>query len=208
MDDCPFCNREMFKERIIAETNNFYIVATLGQITDGGHVLIVSKEHLRCVGDMPHELLGDFSFWVDFTSKVLSFEYGVRPLDITVFEHGITGQTVPHAHVHIVPARMDFTLNVRKDFPTTKLWTYHAWEEVAHYFRKKEEHYLLRKRSPATFDVLWDNSAPDMYLRTVLAKTLGVPERANWKGVDPVLDKQLWVKTVQLLKPHFEHFKK
>jgi len=45
-DNCPFCDKKQFEERLIAEVDGFYLIATLGQITDGGYVLLVPKEHV------------------------------------------------------------------------------------------------------------------------------------------------------------------
>ena len=33
-NNCVFCDRSKFEERLIHETENFYVIATLGQITD------------------------------------------------------------------------------------------------------------------------------------------------------------------------------
>lgn len=50
--DCVFCDRSKFEERLCGETKDFWIIATLGQITDGGYVLLVPKRHVECVGAM------------------------------------------------------------------------------------------------------------------------------------------------------------
>ncbi len=205
VSNCAFCDRKNLEERIIAENDNLYVVATLGQITEGGHVLVLPKKHLRCMGEMPKEDLPGFAKCMDLVSKALAFEYSVPRIGISFFEHGIVGQTIPHAHVHIVPARMYFSEQVKKDFPSCRHWTYSSWEEVLHYFKKTQKPYILRKRSPGVFDVLWDPPAEAQYLRTVLAKSLGVPNRANWRLIDPEADKVLWSETVRRLKPHFKN---
>ena len=41
--NCVFCDRTKFEECIIAENKDWYLIATLGQITDGGYVLIFNK---------------------------------------------------------------------------------------------------------------------------------------------------------------------
>ena len=37
-DNCPFCDRTKVAERIVWEDDSFYIIATLGQISNGGYV--------------------------------------------------------------------------------------------------------------------------------------------------------------------------
>jgi len=50
MADCVFCDRAQFEDRLVGETKDFFVIATLGQITDGGYVLLVPKEHIACMG--------------------------------------------------------------------------------------------------------------------------------------------------------------
>ncbi|HEY4494942.1 MAG TPA: hypothetical protein VJC01_00655 [Candidatus Paceibacterota bacterium] len=42
-NNCVFCDRSKLEERLIAENKDWYLIATLGQITDGGYVLIFNK---------------------------------------------------------------------------------------------------------------------------------------------------------------------
>ncbi|MEK6932608.1 MAG: HIT domain-containing protein [Nanoarchaeota archaeon] len=100
MDACVFCDEEKYKEDIISNGNNFFIKVGFGLMAPG-HVLLVSKEHYRCFGDLPdlleeeHQRLKE-SFIEKITKKF------AKPF---LIEYGIWGQSVFHAHKHIIPSR-------------------------------------------------------------------------------------------------------
>lgn len=207
MGNCPFCGRNTFHERIITETSNFFVIATLGQITDGGYTLIFPKEHHRCLASM-EGIKGEFLNLLLYVCKSMALEYGIFPL---VFEHGVVGQTVPHAHAHLVPTSVDFTPKVLKDFPQSR----HDLYEDAICFAPHSialpffQPYLLWQPSPElkgigrTHRLLNPQSVPAQYFRTILAGALKRIERANWRTMDPELDKRLWSETVERLKKYF-----
>ncbi len=70
-------------------------------------------------------------------------------------------------------------------------------------YSKLQKPYLLWNDFGLIFEIIWDPPAPLQYLRIVVADALGRPERANWRNMDPELDKKLWSETVKRLKPYF-----
>jgi len=203
---CVFCDRSQFEERIIDETRYCYLIASLGQITDGGYVLVVPKKHLSCMGALAWEspmMLDDVRELVSKASDAVAREFvGPRALtysSVTLFEHGIVGQTIKHAHLHILPAHIDMTERVSKDFgppiQRSKL-------EIQHHYDAFQRPYLYWTCYGDNM-FCWDPPAPSQYLRIVAAQILGRPERANWRTMDPELDKRLWSETVRRLRPYF-----
>ncbi|MDO8521012.1 MAG: hypothetical protein Q7S52_02765 [bacterium] len=194
--NCPFCDRSKFEERLVGSIGSFNVIATLGQISEGGYLLLVSKEHAPCLGAMPNtrELAGAIAH----LQAVFLKEYATP--HVTLFEHGIVGQTVFHAHLHLVPEAVAIGARVRKDFPD------HSFEEFAdvHTFRFgyaiEQKPYLLWQEPNGKLSVCWNPPAPPQYLRIVVAEALGKPERANWRTMDPVLDRKLWTETVTRLR--------
>ena len=207
-DNCPFCDIRQFKERLIAEVDGFYVIATLGQITNSGYVLIIPKRHVPCIGAMEEPELKALSD-VLHTKVRPAFENEYPP-DRMMFEHGIVGQTVQHAHLHILPGRFRLSPKIDEDFPIR------AYERdvlcmsiplvsLGVLYRQKQKPYLLWKDESTLWyeTVCWDPPAPPQYLRTLTAEALGRPERANWRTMDPELDRRLWSETVRRLKPYF-----
>ncbi|MDO8523208.1 MAG: hypothetical protein Q7S12_02915 [bacterium] len=202
-NNCVFCDRSQFEERLCGETKDFWIIATLGQITDGGYVLLVPKRHVECIGAMEMAKINLLEKLVAQISDALLKEYGAP--STTLFEHGIVGQTIKHAHLHIVPAKLDITHRIFADFPRNAVFFQAYLSQFCDAWKKIQMPYLLWKDSVVGgFKASLSPEAPLQYLRTVVAETIGRPERANWRTMDPELDKKLWSETVRKLKPYFK----
>lgn len=210
-NNCPFCDIRQFEERLIAEVDGFYIIATLGQITDGGYVLLFPVEHTLCMGALTNEQaeISDritaklaFALVAEYCTKL---PYGSL-MPITLFEHGIVGQTIKHAHLHFLPTVLDLTPKIRGDFPYSaiKELKYAGQLEVSYRISPRPYLYWVTGKADDTTErACWNPPAPAQYLRVIAAEALGRPERANWRTMDPELDKRLWSETVRRLKPYF-----
>jgi len=122
-----------------------------------------------------------------------------------IFEHGIVGQTITHAHLHVIPANGIIKDRVVGDFPgrDTKYLGDRPWPQtIFGNNEQKQEPYLFWRDSVGA-TMLWDPPAPPQYLRIAVADMLGRPERANWRNMDPELDRRLWSETVSNLSPYF-----
>lgn len=207
---CPFCNIKQLQERLIAEVEEFYVVATLGQITDGGYVLVIPKRHVSCIGAMEDLELEALSTLLH-TKVQPAFENEYPGYWNLTFEHGIIGQTIKHAHIHIMPGEFHLSSKIDKDFPKKSfprsvLYMPTPFKDLGKLYREKQKPYLLwQDESTLWFQptVCWNPPAPPQYLRTITADTLGRPERSNWRQMDPELDKKLGEETVRRLKPYF-----
>lgn len=202
--DCVFCDRSKFEEQLVGETGDFWIIATFGQISDGGYVLLMPKSHIPCIGAMEDTGAIATGLMEEKIRHALLLEYG--SVRTTVFEHGIVGQTVPHAHIHLVPEPCLMTARISGDFPASEMTNnIETWRQLCGQYRSKQKPYLFWRdvNSAAYANVCWDPLAPPQYLRVVVAEALGRPERANWRTMDPELDKRLWTETVKRLKPYF-----
>ncbi|MDO8560595.1 MAG: HIT domain-containing protein [bacterium] len=204
---CVFCDRSQLEERLIAETRTLYFVATLGQITDGGYTIIIPKRHVSCVGAMEEREVEEVEAAMVQTSDAIEMEYGVRPV---IFEHGIVGQTIQHAHLHLMPAQIRLDNKIHLDFPETKINVVSSLEVLRRLYEEGKKYLLYNMPAvpqlyfPAgIFHVAWNPPAPPQYLRTVSAELMGRPKRANWRNMDPELDRQLWSETVQRLKKYY-----
>lgn len=99
---CPFCKLRPSSDRVIHESRHHYIIASRYAMGLPGYVLLVSKEHLSCFGapESSLEELDDFEETRHELLDVLTEEFGK---EVIFFEHGLTGQTVNHAHMHFLP---------------------------------------------------------------------------------------------------------
>jgi len=202
VENCVFCDRSQFEERLCGETKDFWIIATLGQITDGGYLLLVPKRHVECIGAMTSKeakLLDKLGVRV---CDALIQEYGGAP-DLIMFEHDIVGQTIKHAHLHMLLGNYIIAQKILSDFPNSKLDSIVSLNDFrSNLYSSKKKPYLLWQDAHG-MKVCWNPPAPLQYLRIIVADALGRPERANWRNMDPELDKKLWQETVKRLKPYF-----
>lgn len=209
--NCPFCDRKQFKERLIAEIDGFYVIATLGQITDGGYVLLFPVGHTLCMGALTNEQAEVADRIVAKIAFALVAEYRIKLpfgslMPVTLFEHGVVGQTVKHAHLHFLPTVLDLTPRIQSDFPDSAVEELQYVGHLLNLYRDNPMPYLYwvtGKTGDTAERVCWNPPAPPQYLRIISAEALGRPERANWRTMDPDLDWHLWSDTVRRLKPYF-----
>jgi diadenosine tetraphosphate (Ap4A) HIT family hydrolase len=199
-DICAFCDRTQFEERLVGESKNFWIIATFGQISDGGYLLLVPKRHVLCLGLIEEHELKEMEKLQIRVCEAVTEEYGTPPH--IVFEHGIVGQTIRHAHLHLIPELGVIAEKIYKDFSGSEFHTLSSWSELTCAYAEKQKPYLLWKDFQTNMTVCWDPKAPLQYLRIVVAQAVGRPERANWRTMDPELDRRLWSGTVTRLKPY------
>lgn len=199
-EGCVFCDREKLKALLVGEDENFLIVATLGQISDGGYLVLVPKQHVVCIGAMLPRDVERLEKICNKARNAIRAEYGIEPI---IFEHGIVGQTVKHAHMHLVPATCDITERVTRDFLDREIAAVSSLGALTRLYASRQQPYLFWRDSLKIARVCWDPPAPLQYLRTVVAEAVGRPERADWKNMDPLLDRRLGQETVDRLKRYF-----
>ena len=66
-----------------------------------GHILLISKIHLRCHADARPEALAELD---EVAVKVRRFLKEAYRTESLVWENGVSGQSVYHAHLHLLPA--------------------------------------------------------------------------------------------------------
>jgi diadenosine tetraphosphate (Ap4A) HIT family hydrolase len=94
---CAFCNPGEV-EHVLYESEHFRIAADHAPLVEG-HLLIISKDHYTCYGDVPASLDDEL-----LAMKNVVRQFFTRFYDPPVFwEHGIFRQTVFHAHLHCFP---------------------------------------------------------------------------------------------------------
>ncbi len=100
MENCIFCNKEKIKDDLIYESKNFLIKVGLG-ILAPGQLMIIPKEHYLCFGELPNELEEEHGKLKNLFQELITKKFSTPFL----FEYGIWGQSVNHAHEHLIPLR-------------------------------------------------------------------------------------------------------
>lgn len=104
MSDCPFCQRIAGREDIHASTGSA-VAFPDGYPVSEGHMLVVPRRHLGRVEQLEPEEWGGLFELVREVGRELAAVPGVDGVNIGVNSGEAAGQTVGHAHVHVIPRR-------------------------------------------------------------------------------------------------------
>lgn len=107
---CPFCN--LPQERIVLETKTTLAFLDGYPVTEG-HALVIPKRHVASIFELPPEELAALWSQVAATRKLLAEKYHPDAFNIGVNDGTAAGQTVPHAHIHVIPRRKGDTADPR-----------------------------------------------------------------------------------------------
>jgi diadenosine tetraphosphate (Ap4A) HIT family hydrolase len=178
-ENCRFCFPPD-KERILKKTKNFYIMLSLGPIVEG-HMLIITKKHIPSFQRLPKHLVAEFLAIKGAVKKILSEEYG----DCIFFEHNLSSTSITkretphdyHAHLHCIPTDVDILEGIKEVLTPIHVDNWYSFgvhagrfSESIYYEDNNEDMYI--------FSV--NRHLRKQFLRYLLAKKLGVPERADW----------------------------
>jgi len=100
---CPFCQPPT--ERVLAEYKSFLVIRDMYPVTLL-HTLIISKEHKKTYFDLSaseanelHKILHDQKAVIE------SEDSSVEGFNVGANVNEVSGQTVPHFHLHLIPRR-------------------------------------------------------------------------------------------------------
>ena len=100
MKNSPF--KPIAPERIIAETDD--AIAFLdGYPVSKGHTLVIAKELTASIYDLPPAVQAELWRLVADVKKILTEKYHPDGFNIGVNDGPAAGQTIAHAHIHIIP---------------------------------------------------------------------------------------------------------
>jgi histidine triad (HIT) family protein len=101
-DNCAFC-------RIIAGGLPATVICETGRLLAfldhrplfRGHTLLVPKEHVRLLSDLPADLAAEFLTAAQRLERAVEDGLGVSGSMILV--NNVVSQSVPHLHLHVIP---------------------------------------------------------------------------------------------------------
>jgi diadenosine tetraphosphate (Ap4A) HIT family hydrolase len=100
VDRCVFCSRHD-QPGALVETDMYYVMPDRFPLV-AGHTLVIARQHTRCYGVADRQLIRDVESAAHRVREFLRHSYGK---DALIVENGIEGQTVFHAHLHLIPVR-------------------------------------------------------------------------------------------------------
>lgn len=126
---CPFCDRVAARDEISYARATAVAFPDAFPVSDG-HILVVPCRHLARVEDLEPQEWADLFGLVREVCRDLSGQDGVDGINVGVNSGAAAGQTVDHAHVHVIPRRLgdvpDPRGGVRRVMPgRADYWTHH-----------------------------------------------------------------------------------
>jgi diadenosine tetraphosphate (Ap4A) HIT family hydrolase len=97
---CPFC--DLPPDRIWLETPSTLAFLDAYPVTEG-HTLVTPKRHVGSVFDLPPTELQELWTQVSKVRALLVEKFHPEAFNIGVNDGAAAGQTIPHAHIHIIP---------------------------------------------------------------------------------------------------------
>jgi diadenosine tetraphosphate (Ap4A) HIT family hydrolase len=198
---CPFCAElqgqeqtifsnmvgDRLKSRILYQDEHFVVMPPLGQIIEGG-LLLLSGSHILSFAHLPTEHFERLEQLIESIGRSLQQKWGVHPL---FFEHGPAPERskglccVDHAHFNIFPARVRVQphLSRRMSFPV------HSLAELPR-LRRAEFGYLFVQENDGTRRVYDGECVPTQLVRRIISSEIGLPDRWHWRdypGVDQLV---------------------
>lgn len=172
-ESCPHCDADSFAlEHPLKETTYFRIVCDVHPLEEG-HILIIPKRHVSCIGEYTHEEFEEFLVLYRECFEFIRSQYG----SIASFEHGKVGQTVFHSHVHLLP----FSQSIHDIVPEgeRRLVKIHDISDIVTMY-KREHEYLFVSIGNEKWFVDTKLGTPGFF-RERFAQALHNAERGNWK---------------------------
>ena len=112
MKDCPFCY-DNIKERIVAEQKSVVAIQDSYPVTDG-HFLILPKRHMEDYFSMNETENKDIGILIKkLKNRIMEEYHSVTGFNIGTNIGDSAGQTIFHAHIHLIPRRSGDTPHPR-----------------------------------------------------------------------------------------------
>jgi histidine triad (HIT) family protein len=120
--ECTFCNLIRGAAEVSICHEDADAIAFLDiQPVNGGHVLVVPREHYESLFDVPQELgLHLFRVTMRLAAAVRRVT-GCSDMNIVVNSGAAAGQDEPHYHLHIIPRRKEDGFNISLPFDGSEM---------------------------------------------------------------------------------------
>jgi len=172
--NCAHCPGGIGLQFPLYSDDLFLTVCDVHPLTEG-HILLITKKHVLAMGALSNSA---FARYQKLYKKIKTFimnNYG----QVGIFEHGVSGQTVPHAHTHFLP----FNHSTEEIIPDQHaLRPVANLSEIRNEFLKNKEYLFLENR-----DRMWlvkTKLSYPRFFREIFAKLLKADSRADWKKAE------------------------
>lgn len=174
---CIYCYPH--PDLIVHETQNLCVVVDPFPICVG-HVLVLSKKHYGCIGELSLNEIKELQDLSDVLIQYTKEQFG----HFISFEHGRAGICATshdtlcvHMHLHILPAQIDITKDLSDQYFPLKIEKldnipkqFHGFGEYIFYHNQHNRFCFLLNSKPI----------PPHYLRTLITNAREEPHLSDW----------------------------
>lgn len=211
IDNCQFCDIFMTNEvkkisdTTLYENENFFVIPALGCFVQN-YIVIVSKRHINSMCYLQSTEKRDLENLINDFRTMLKEVYGFFPI---VFEHGSSTNevsnsacSVMHAHMHIVPLRLQDQSEMITSLEMNRINGYRQFYSEGNdnpyvFFMDNAGIMYFREIKNSDIDI------PSQVIRRWIAKDIGYPTMWDWK-IYPFSDNV--IATVAQLKPAIQKY--
>ena len=194
ISECAYCNYyykgiNPHSQKTIYESDNFIVLATLGEFING-YLLIIPKKHILSCAEFDEKTMNEFLEVLDDVLFILQLAYKTKKF--LVWENG-TGNggkgkakdSIVHSHVHVAPSGLTANeVEINAGFPLKKIST----SVISLY----TEHSYLMIKDGKNWRINDEPSVyiPRQYIRQLIARenNLNAEDIWNWR-THPFIEK-------------------
>ena len=193
MNECLFCDFDKIKRDILWSSGNFYVKVGVG-ILAPGHVMLLPKMHLDCFAQLPMQLRKEFFSIKDNLLNKVKSSFN-EPI---IYEHGVYGQSIKHAHLHFLPSRSshhnleNIKENIFKSLKSTRI---DKMFKIADVFRNEGSYFYLEQSGKKWVIHTKNQEEGKFKFRKEFARLTGLYALEDWQAI-PKTEKQkneIWV---------------
>ena len=102
MSACPFCEFE--ESRVVLSSSSAFAIRDAFPVAKG-HTLVIPRSHVKSLYDLSIEDQDAVWHLVSRVRQKCKQEFDVHAFNIGINDGSEAGQTIEHAHVHVIPRR-------------------------------------------------------------------------------------------------------
>jgi diadenosine tetraphosphate (Ap4A) HIT family hydrolase len=187
MDECRFCaihstnEVKAVSDTILYENAYFFVIPALGCFVKD-YIMIVSKRHIHSMCYLNSEEKKSLEDLINKFRTILKEKYRFYPL---VFEHGAAREEINksaccvlHAHIHIVPHRLNNQNEMIASLGLKKADEYRKFYSDSY---DKSYVFFMDNAGVIFYKVLADDALPSQIIRKWIASDLGRSDEWDWK---------------------------
>ncbi|MES2769133.1 MAG: HIT domain-containing protein [Bdellovibrionota bacterium] len=174
---CMFC--ELDESLIVEETSHFYLIKDKFPISEN-HVMIISKEHFGCVGELPSSLFGQIH---SLREKLVSY---FKTPNFIGYEHGRAGHCVKlkgsevtchHMHLHYLPLEVNIRNILKGNFTEKPI----QLDDIKNHYERYGEYLYFEDVNRQGFFYPAHLHVESHLLRTLVCASANLSHRSDWE---------------------------